>query len=114
MIIYNTKVICIVESEHVCTSHLPWLCQDVLMYYVDMHFRMFVAVCIVSTFISMPVISVPLFSVWLGLESQSAMKISGPGLYNILTQNWHILRRICCILCDSVAVPFLNITTSGL
>ena len=81
---------------------------------IDMHSGMFAAVCIFSTFISMPGISASLFSVWLCLESQYAMKRSGPGLYNILTQNWSILRRIHYILCDSVATSFLNIATSGL
>ena len=77
----------------------------------DMHSMMFVAVHIVSTFISMSGISASLFSLWLHLESQYAMKRSGPGFYNILTLNWCILRRICCILCDSVATSFLNIAT---
>ena len=42
------------------------------------------------------------------------MKRSDPGLYNILTWNWCILRRMHCIPCDSVATSFLNIATSGL
>ena len=79
-----------------------------------MHSRMFVVVCIASTFMSMPCISMYLFSVWLCLESQSVMKSSGFGLYIIPTQNWHTLRRMCCILCDKVATSFLNITTRGL
>ena len=66
------------------------------------------------TLISMTGISTSLFSILLCLESISAVKRSGPGLYNILTQKWCILRRICCILCDSVATSFLNIATSGL
>ena len=34
MIIYNTKVMFIVESEHIFTYHLPCLCWDVTMYYL--------------------------------------------------------------------------------
>ena len=232
--IYNTKVMFTVESEHICTNHFPWLCWDVMMYYlvlqlcllecktcsaivnvllnviiyinprnwfgcqelgfsvpmclmwswssacvfrtssitihlpfnmipsitamssqnvqyilmsysiwslfsgqptimypfiyckcsscvvacckhgIDMHSGIFVAVCIVSTFISMPGIFASLFSEWLCLESQSAMKRSGPCLYNILTWNWCILRKIYCILYDSVATSFLNNATTGL
>ena len=59
----------------------------------DMHSGMSLAVCIVSTSISMPYISASLFSVWLCLESKSVMKRSGTGLCNILTQNWCILRK---------------------
>ena len=48
------------------------------------------------------------------LESQSAMNRSGPGLYVIMTLYLCILSRIHCSLCDSIAMSFLNITTSGL
>ena len=34
MIICNTKVMFIIDSKHICSNHLPWFCQDVMMYYL--------------------------------------------------------------------------------
>ena len=52
---------------------------------IDMHYVMFVDICIASTLTSMPHISSSLFSMWLCLDSQSVMESSGPSLYIILT-----------------------------
>ena len=53
-------------------------------------------------------------SVWLCLDSQSAMKISGPGLYMIWILYWWIFNSMHYMHCDNVATSFLNIDTSGL
>ena len=84
------------------------------IYAIDMYSGIFVDVCIASTLTSMPHISSYLFSVWLCLDSQSAMKNSGPGLYIILTLYWCIHRRMHWICCDRVATSFLNIATRSL
>ena len=73
-----------------------------------------VVVCMALAFSCLPGIYMSLFSFWFCLDSQSAMNISGPGLYMILTLYWCILSRIHCSLCDSVAMCFLNIVTSSL
>ena len=54
------------------------------------------------------------FFLWFWLESQSAINRSSSGLYMILTLYWCILRRIHCIICDSIMASFLKIATSGL
>ena len=97
-------------------SHCKWSSCAVGWYFcrIDMHSRMFVVFCIPSTFMSMLCISASLFSVSFCIDSQSAMKNCGPSLYIILTQNWCILRRMHCILCDRGATSFLNIATRGL
>ena len=82
--------------------------------WIDMYSGTFVDVYIASTLMSMPCIASFLFSIWFCLDSQSAMNICNPGLYIILTQYWCIFRRIHLILCDRVAMSFLNIATRGL
>ena len=56
-------------------SHCKWLSCEVACcnYCFDMHSGMFVTLCMVSTLTFMPGISAFLFSLWLCLESQSAM-----------------------------------------
>ena len=81
---------------------------------IIMHSGMFIVVCMVLMCTCIPGISLSLFSLWFCLETQSAMKRSGPGLYIILTLYWLILRRIHYSLCDSVTTSFVNIVTSGL
>ena len=90
-----------------CSSWLVTCCICV----IDLHSGMFIDV---STLTSMPCISSSLFSIWLCLDSQSAIKSSGPGLHIILTQYWCIYRRMCWIHCDRVAMSFLNIATRDL
>ena len=80
---------------------------------IDTHSGISVMVCITSTCTSMPFIGLSFPSVWLCLNSQSAMKISGPGLYMIRTLYWWIFSRMHCMHCDKVATSFLNIYTSS-
>ena len=61
-----------------------------------MHSGMFIVVYMELMFTCIPGLSLSLFSLWFCLESQSAMKRSGPGLYIILPLYWCILRRIHC------------------
>ena len=79
-----------------------------------MHLGRSVVAWIASTWMSMSQIGLSLPSLWFCLDSQSAMKIWAPGLYIICIQYWCIFNIICCISCDSVAMSFLNIVTSGL
>ena len=80
----------------------------------DMHSRMSVALCIASTQMSKSFIGLSLPSMWLYLDSQSAINISGPGLYMIWTLYWWTFYNIYWIHCDNVATSFLNIAMSGL
>ena len=73
---------------------------------IDTHSGISVTVCIASTCTSMPFIGLSFPSVWLCLDSQSAMKISGPGLYMIWTLYWWIFNSIHYIHCDNVATSF--------
>ena len=75
---------------------------------IHTHSGISVTVCIASTFISMPLIGLSFPSVWLCLNSQSAMKISGPGLYMIWTLYWCIFNGMCCMCCDNVATSFFK------
>ena len=81
---------------------------------IDRHSGISVVVCMMSTQSSMPFISWSFPSAWLCLDSQSVIKISGPGLYVTWTLYWCIFSRIHWILCDNVATSFLNIDTSSL
>ena len=81
---------------------------------IDMHFGISIAVCMASTHMSMPFIGLSFPSVWLCLDSQSAIKISGPGLYMIWTLYWWIFNSMHCMHYDNVAAYFLNIDTNGL
>ena len=80
----------------------------------DTHSGISVADCLMSTCISMPLIGLSFPSVWLCLDSQSAIKISGPGLYMIWTLYWWIFNSMHCMCYDNVATSFLNIDASGL
>ena len=51
---------------------------------------------------------------WFCLDSQSAMKSCGPGLYIIVTLYWCIINSILWSLCDRLATSFLKIATIGL
>ena len=73
-----------------------------------------VAFCMASTHTSMSFIGLSLPSMWLCPDSQSAIKISGPGLYIIQTLYWWIFSSMHCICCNNVAISFLNIDTSSL
>ena len=82
---------------------------------IDKHSGMFVDICIASTLMSIHTMYFSsLFSVCLYLDSQSAMKSSGPSLYIILTCFWCVLRRMHWIHCERVARSFFNIATQGL
>ena len=81
---------------------------------ITMQSGMFVVVYMASTFNCMSGISSSIFSLWFCLESHLAMNRSGPGLFMILTLYLCILRRIHCILWDSIATSFLKIATSAL
>ena len=85
-----------------------WICD------MDIHSGMSVVLCMASTLMSMSWISSSLPSLWLCCESQSAINISGPGLYRIWTLYWWIFNRICCMHYDSIAVSLLNMATNGL
>ena len=74
---------------------------------IDIHSGMFAAVCMANLHFMLG-ISASLFFLQLCLESQSVMNRSGPGLYNILTLIWCILKIHCIILCDSVATSLLK------
>ena len=74
---------------------------------------MFVVACMASTFNYIPGISSSLLSLWLCLESQSAMNRSGPDFYMILTLYQCILERRIHCLWDSIATSFLKIVSSG-
>ena len=73
---------------------------------IDTHSGMSVMVCIQFTHTSMPFIGLSFPSVLLCLDSQSAIKISGPGLYMIWTLCWWIFNSMCCMHCDNVATSF--------
>ena len=64
-----------------CSSYTAACC----ICWIDMHSGASVYVCTVSTLTSIPNIASSLFSLWLCWDSQSAIKISGPSLYIILT-----------------------------
>ena len=34
MVVYNAKIMLIIESEHVCASYIPWSYFDVMMYHL--------------------------------------------------------------------------------
>ena len=34
MIVYNAKIMLIIESENVCANYIPWSYQDVMMYHL--------------------------------------------------------------------------------
>ena len=78
---------------------------------IDTHSGISIAVCMASTLMSMPFIGLSFPSVQLCLNSLSAMKISGTGLYIIWTLYWWIFNSMHC---DNVATSFLNIDTNGL
>ena len=71
---------------------------------IFMHSSLLVATCMKLTFICIPHISVPLFFLWLCMESQSTINRSCSGLYITLTLYWFILSRIHSSLCDSIAM----------
>ena len=48
---------------------------------LDVHTGIFTVVLTAFTFLFLPVISLPFSSVWLSLDSQSAIYKSEPGLY---------------------------------
>ena len=81
---------------------------------MDMHSGMSIEFCMAFTCMSMSFIGLSLPSTWLFLDSQSTMKISGPGLYIIWTLYWWNFSSMHCICCNSVATSFLNIAISGL
>ena len=76
--------------------------------WINMHSGTSADICTASTLMLMSCMASSLFSSWLCQDSQSAIKIFGPGLYSILTQYW------CILLCERVATSFLNIATRGL
>ena len=82
--------------------------------YMDMHSGTSVTTCTSSTLMSKPLMTSSLSSLWLCLDSQSAIKISGPGFYTILIMYWWILRMMHWVLWDRVASSFLNMVTRGL
>ena len=53
--------------------------------WTNMHSWTFIDTCIASTLTSIQCIADSLFSLWFCLDSQSAIKIFSPSLYNILT-----------------------------
>ena len=81
---------------------------------IAMESGMLVVVCKASIFNCIPGISASFLSLCFCLESQSAMNRYVPSLCMILTLYWHILIRIHCSFCNSVATSFLNIATSSL
>ena len=59
-----------------------WICDK------DIHSQMFVMLCTVSTLLSMSWIGSSLYSLWVWIDSQSAINISGQGLYRMWTLYW--------------------------
>ena len=81
---------------------------------IDMHSGISIEVCMASTWMSLPLIGLSFPSVWLYLNSQSQIKISGQGLYIIWILYWWIFNSMHYMHCDNVATSFLNIDTNGL
>ena len=54
------------------------------IHWINVQSGTYVDVCTVSTHMSIPLIASSLFSLWLCQNSQSAIKLSSPGLYIIL------------------------------
>ena len=84
------------------------------IYCMDMYSSTSVKTCTTSTLMSKPLNALPFFSWWVCWDNQSAITVSGSGLYIILILYWWILMMMWWILWDSIATSFLNMATKGL